>query len=295
MDVKSLYTVIPHADGLKALKYYLNLRSTQFPPTEALLRLAELVLTLNNFEFNSEYYDQIRGVSMGTKFGPTYACIFMGYIEQQFLSQYVGPIPEFLHRYIDDIFGYTLMPKNHLQQFIDDFNDFHPAIDFTYVVSESKVTFLDVEVHSNNNQIETTIHYKQTDSHSYLDYSSNHPTACKNGIPFGQFLRLRRICSNEADFRDKSREMTNFFLERGYSKAIVSRANIKCSAITRADALKSAKKLKVSKIPLVLTYDKVNQQIASIVQKQFKSLSRDPEMVPYSRTIWSRASVTPTI
>ena len=75
MDVKSLYTSIPHTGGLAALKHYLDLRQTQVPPTSTLLRLAELVLTLNNFAFNGEHYIQTSGVAMGTRMGPSYACL----------------------------------------------------------------------------------------------------------------------------------------------------------------------------------------------------------------------------
>ena len=46
MDIKSLYTVIPNNDGLQALKYHLNLRPLQHPPTDTLVRLAELVFNL---------------------------------------------------------------------------------------------------------------------------------------------------------------------------------------------------------------------------------------------------------
>ncbi len=49
MDVKSLYTVISHHDGLRALKFFLDKRPVQEPSTSVLVRLAELVLTLNNF------------------------------------------------------------------------------------------------------------------------------------------------------------------------------------------------------------------------------------------------------
>ena len=50
MDVKSLYTIIPNADGLKALRHFLDERPILDPPTDTLIRLAELVLTLNHFE-----------------------------------------------------------------------------------------------------------------------------------------------------------------------------------------------------------------------------------------------------
>ena len=69
MDVKSLYTCIPHNDGLQPLKFFLDKRPHQSPPTTTLLRLAELVLTTNAFSFNSQYYLQKSGVAMGSKLG----------------------------------------------------------------------------------------------------------------------------------------------------------------------------------------------------------------------------------
>ena len=56
---KSLYTVIPHRDGLEALKFFFNKHTLWEPSTTTLIRLAELVLTLNNFSFDGEHYQQI--------------------------------------------------------------------------------------------------------------------------------------------------------------------------------------------------------------------------------------------
>ena len=56
MDIRSLYTVIPNNDGLQALKYHLDLRPEQQPPANTLAPLAELVLNLNCFDFDGNYY-----------------------------------------------------------------------------------------------------------------------------------------------------------------------------------------------------------------------------------------------
>ena len=49
LDVSSLFTNIPHADGLESVRKVLNEKNTQSVPTEFLIRLLELVLTLNIF------------------------------------------------------------------------------------------------------------------------------------------------------------------------------------------------------------------------------------------------------
>ncbi|CAH3162959.1 unnamed protein product [Pocillopora meandrina] len=86
MDITSLYTVIPNDEGLRALKHFFDLRTVKEPSSETLLRLAELVLTLNCFSFGGNYYKQTNGVAMGTKMGPSYANLFVGFIEHQFLA-----------------------------------------------------------------------------------------------------------------------------------------------------------------------------------------------------------------
>ena len=57
MDVKFLYTVIPKDKGLRALKHFVFDRRTVLQPAPAtLLRLVELVLTLNRFSFDYRYF-----------------------------------------------------------------------------------------------------------------------------------------------------------------------------------------------------------------------------------------------
>ena len=85
MDITSLYTVIPNGEGLLALKHFFDLRTVKEPSSETLLRLAQLVLTLNCFSFADSYYKQINGVAMGTKMGPSYANLFVGTSSTNFL------------------------------------------------------------------------------------------------------------------------------------------------------------------------------------------------------------------
>ena len=78
MDITSLYTVIPDDEGLRALKHFFDHRTVKEPSSETLLRLAELVLTLNCFSFGGNYYKQTNGVAMGiVAIGQLFNCFYV--------------------------------------------------------------------------------------------------------------------------------------------------------------------------------------------------------------------------
>ena len=103
-------------------------------------------------------------------------------------------------RYIDDCIGATSFSREDLNEFITAVNSFHPALKYTWEISDTSLAFLDIKLSIEGNGLCTNAHYKPTDSYSYLLYSSSHPSHVKNSIPYSQFLRLRRLCSDDSDF-----------------------------------------------------------------------------------------------
>ena len=104
--------------------------------------------------------------------GPNYANLFVGFVEKQIYEQYTGPLPDYLGRYIDDCLGSASCSCVELESFINFFNDFHPALQFTWEISETSVSFLDILISINGNMLTTSAFYKPTDSHNYLFISS---------------------------------------------------------------------------------------------------------------------------
>ena len=96
---------------------------------------------------------------------------------------------------------------------------------------------------------------------------SSHPTRCKNSIPYSQFLRMRRICSDERDFEIKSKEMSAFFRNRGYPSQIIKQARDRVSVIPREDLIPEQVDAAVEQntIPLVLTYHPTNTLVKNII------------------------------
>ena len=102
-DVLALYPSIPHEAGLIALKDALGNRENKSISTEDIIKMARFVLQNSYFEFNGIVKQQISGTAIGTKFAPTYACIFMDKLETDFLNTQEY-LPLAWYRYIDDIF-----------------------------------------------------------------------------------------------------------------------------------------------------------------------------------------------
>ena len=67
----------------------------------------------------------INGVAMGTKMGPSYANLFVGYVEKQIFEQHTGSLPDFFGRYIDDCLGTASCSRVDLERFINYVNDYH--------------------------------------------------------------------------------------------------------------------------------------------------------------------------
>ena len=112
--------------------------------------------------------------------GPSYANLFVGFIENKFFSNYHGSKPDLYKRYIDDCVGATPSSKEELNLF----QSFHPALQYTWEISENSLAFLDIKLSINDQGLSTSVHYKPTDSHNYLLHSSSHQrTQCKT-CPF---------------------------------------------------------------------------------------------------------------
>ena len=229
LDVKSLYTNIPHADGIEACREALNTRTHLQPPTEDLIELTRLVLTKNIFTFAGQHYLQTHGTAMGTHAAPSYANIFMGRLENQILAE-VDKKPHVWWRYIDDVFAMWTHGENHLKDFLEHLNQAYPAIKFTADWSPDSVSFLDVTITLKDGEVQTDLYSKPTDMHQYLAMSSCHPWHCKQAIPYGQALRLRRICSEEHQFKQRTTELKQYLIRRGHNPAQVQQSIDKAAA-----------------------------------------------------------------
>ena len=104
LDVKALYTSIPNSEGIAAVKRAYEKYQQKKVATKVLTIFLALILTLNNFIFNSKLYLQIKSCAMGTICAPAYANIFMACFEEKFIYPLINAKTLLYLRFIDDIF-----------------------------------------------------------------------------------------------------------------------------------------------------------------------------------------------
>ena len=82
MDVRSLYTSIPNNELIAATEKMYDNCIHKTIPKKIITTFLALILTLNNFVFNSTFYQQIKGFAISTICAPAFANIFMDKFEQ---------------------------------------------------------------------------------------------------------------------------------------------------------------------------------------------------------------------
>ena len=253
LDVSSLYTNIPHNEGINACDNFLRTRPHNNIPTGTLCDLIRMILTMNNFSFNDNHYLQIHGTAMGTKMAPSFANLFLGTFEANALKN--SPFnPHTWFRYIDDIF----------MIWTEGLNNIHPS---------TNVSFLDVNVSlTNDGSISTDLYTKPTDKHQHLLYSSCHPLHTKKAIPFSLALRLRRICSTDETFNLRAAQLTTYLLKRGYKRNFVTKQIQRAANIPRTITLQTKDVNKPTRVPFITNFNPSLPHISNIIKKHYHLL-----------------------
>ena len=268
IDIDSLYTNIETTLGMKAIQKWLEKYPDPNRPDKQLLQLLHISLTKNDFEFNSEYYLQIKGTAMGKKFAPSYANIFMADWEESALE--TAPLqPLFYYRFLDDIWGIWNHSKEEFTQFTEHLNTHTTSIKIKHTFSDQEVNFLDTVTYKgqkwqNSNCLDIKIYFKETDSHSLLYKTSYHPRHTYSGIVKSQLLRFHRICSDKEHFYEATKVLFSALRKRGYSRSFLRRA------------LKDFLKVRIRSntdmtiIPLVATFSKASLQLNRLAKSNFQ-------------------------
>ena len=228
LDVCSLYTSIPHEGGLKAVEHFLSGAEYLNPDQSGFISACtQFALERNYFEFQGKHYRQISGTAMGAHFAPCYANLFMGFWEK-FHIWMQNPFAQHLvyyGRYIDDVIVIWDGSADRAVDFVNYCNTNPYGIRFTHVLDAKSLVFLDLELTWNEEgAITSKTHFKETAGNSYLHWKSCHLPKWKENIPYSQFCRLRRNCTDTEQYLLQAKILEKKFMEKGYAVQHIQKA-----------------------------------------------------------------------
>lgn len=219
---------------------------------------------------------------MGAAIAPNFANLYMGFWEMKFIHNDANPFRPFIsdwRRYIDDIFLLWTGTKSQLEEFVQYINQANANLTFKCEFDQ-EINFLDLHIYKNVEKLETTLFSKPTDRNTILFAKSQHPRHMITNIPVGQFLRVRRNCSTNAEFQSKSTGLYNKFKERGYPDQILTTAFERAQSTERNSLLcKNTRKpdnFSDGTIFFSMEYSHLSTQIKNIIYGHWSILNSDP-------------------
>lgn len=104
------------------------------------------------------------------------------------------------------------------------------------------ISFLDIKVVKTENGLGTTLFSKERDKNNSLRWDSFDAPQVFRGIPQGQLMRARRICSIDNEYRKNRDRIIEIFLEKGYNRGQLEQTGIEVEHITKEEARRVNKK-----------------------------------------------------
>lgn len=281
IDIDSLYTNIDITEGIRAVANIFQKYRDKGRPDKEILELLEINLTRNDFEFDGEFYLQIKGTAMGKKFAPAYANIFMAEWEASALGT-CSKKPLYYFRFLDDIWGVWTHSRGEFQVFLDTLNTHNPSIRIKSTTSQSSVDFLDTttykgEHYKETHRLEIKVYFKDTDTHALLHKTSFHPKHTYAGIVKSQLLRFSRICSRQEDFMRATKLLFSALSSRGYSRSFLRR-QLKTFKQRKPTSLSSM-------VPFVSTYSPSTVKLVRAIKRNFHQFLESSEHLQDHRII----------
>ena len=181
-------------------------------------------------------------------------------------------------RYLDDIFCIWTEGLENLKEFFGFLNNVHPSIKFTMEYSQKQINFSDVLISKNDNEssLVTSLFTKSTDSHQYLHDTSCHRSIYKKLIPYGQAIRMKRICSNEVDLQRKLLDLESWLTGRGYKSEIIRPEIQKVNLIDRRNLLKKRPKHQEDSITVVFTFHPALNIVFDVLKRAHRHVQKSP-------------------
>ena len=221
---------------------------------------------------------------MGSTFAPSIAGLYVHHLETERILCDINPFLSKIKlwkRYIDDILVIWQGTEHEALAFAGWLNDQDRFLNFTHTITKQKLTFLDLDILPSDTGLKTINHVKTTARNSLLCFDSFHPRHMRENLPFGQFLRLRRNCSEITDFKDQASNLTEKLRLRKYPEPVLKKA-LKRARNNHREALLEERPTTTMdpRLVCVTTYNCVSNKVSKIINQNWRILTSNSLSFP---------------
>jgi hypothetical protein len=232
-------------------------------PDDHLLRLLELTLRNNDFQFDDRFYLQTCGTAMGKTYAPGLANIYLEEFDDRAMNGF-SLKPLLFYRYLDDIFFVWTGSRAQLKEYEKYLSSLIDGIKITLDCSRVSIPFLDTTVYklydADDDVLQTRVYFKPTDTHQLLDKSSFHPKHTAKGVLKSQLLRFKRISTTLDNYNTACHVLFQALAKRNYSRSMMRKmkrdiwhSNVEARADTGSKLL-----------PIVLPFNEIGTGLAAM-------------------------------
>ena len=277
-DVTALYTNMDIDRSLRCVEELFQKNPVTSRPDQHILKLLEIAMRFNDFEFNGDFFLQTMGTAMGKRFAPSLANIYMLDFDKAAMHEFkIKPLLFF--RYLDDIFFLWPGDINSLKEYETFLNNLIPDIKVTLEYNLDEINFLDTTVYKTDNKLCTRVYFKPTDTHQLLHKSSFHPKHVFKGLLKSQLIRFKRISSTKLDYDNTSKILFSSLKQRGYSVTEMRKAKNDVWFLYKEEPKKNKNDQPL--IPIILDYCSFNQNLG----KDLKNLINNDDNLKDNKVI----------
>lgn len=228
-DVSSLYTNIPLSSIGQVTAYLRKFNKTIYSHNQctALNIAMKFIMTHNFFVFNKQVYQQKAGVAMGTPCAPSFANLYLQFLETLLFNDPNYPDhlkPLYYKRYIDDIL--VILPNNADLHFFPQHSKAYRNLQVNWTNSIrnkglEEIEFLDVVIYKDldfplTSKLSTRVHQKVLNRYLYIPFNSNHPRFQMRSWIKTELIRYIRNSSKKSDFLEIKAKFASRLRVRGY-------------------------------------------------------------------------------
>jgi hypothetical protein len=219
-DVSNLFPSVPLDTAINSLKKWLNSLQLDHKSIDEYIRLTNLVMNQNFFQFQGKFYQQDYGAAMGNPLSPFIANVFMTHFETEFKNKF-SYFPSVFVRYVDDIFAIFDTTKYSIDQFINDLNSLYPSIKFTYELEKNnQLAFLDLLL-TRNVKISYDVYRKPTHTNNYIHHDSFVHDSHKLGAFHALVHRLVNIPLSKDNYFKELINIKRIASQNGFKESII--------------------------------------------------------------------------